>query len=259
MKKGKDIAAKFIGLSVVHQNIPGKELTAQFDQHLLFIPLQGEISVQVKDITASIGLGQMLYLPPKTLHSFSSSDHLGERLIAMIDAKKFRSPLAIQPVKVPLSQFIKELLFYLLLHPESPSAKALIAVFVETLKESLAQNGVDKRNLDHLAGKVFDSRLKAALDFMGENLTEPLSMEAVAKIAGLSGRNFNRLLVKETGLQPRQWLIQFRIDKAQELLKVPGTSVTDVAYAIGYNSLSQFISAFRTRTGLLPSEFSRRH
>lgn len=41
------------------------------------------------------------------------------------------------------------------------------------------------------------------------------------------------------------------------LLKTSGNSVTDVAYEVGYQSLSQFIATFRKITGRLPSEYLR--
>lgn len=260
MRKGKDISAKFGRLYLVHQNVPGKKAAAvKCSQHILFIPLQGEITIEIANQKIAFGPGQMLYLSPDTLHSFSSSENFGERMIAMVDEKLLRKDRTSEkPTKLPLNQFIKELLFYLLLNPKSKNANAIVSVFIETLKESLAEGLSSKQMvLDHLAGKVGDGRIKEALGFMRENLSETISMEDVARKAGLSARNFNRLIVKETGLQPKQWLIQFRIEKAKELLRMPKASVTDVAYAVGYNSLGQFISAFRARTGQLPSEFTR--
>lgn len=259
MQKGKDCSAKFDGLYLVHQNIPGKKATSLiFDTHVLFIPLQGELTIATKSKTVAFGLGQMLYLPPHTEHSCISSEKLGERLIVMIENKRLSPANKItEPVQLPLNQFIKELLFYLLLHPQSKSSKALILAFAETLQEIL-EGALVINDSDFLMGKVSDPRVRDALTSIQENLSGSVSMVAVAKKAGLSTRNFNRVVVKETGLSPKQWLIQFRIEKARELLKVPHASVTDVAYAVGYSSLGQFISTFRSRTGQLPSEFLRR-
>lgn len=257
MKINKDLAAQFEGLYLVHQNVPGKKaLSQQHSQHIIFIPLQGEITIQIEGQKITLGLGQMLYLPPNTKHSFYSSEKLGERLIVMIDTKLLLLADTLRVIKLPLNQFIKELLFYLLLHPKSKNAKSLVSVFTETLQESF-ENASAPSHLDHLFGKISDTRVKNALVFMQENISESVDMATIAKKAGLSGRNFNRLILKETGLPPKQWLIQFRIDKAKELLKGPNASVTDVAFSVGYNSLGQFISAFRARTGQLPSEFLR--
>lgn len=260
MKKGKDLSAKIDGLYLVHQNIPGKKTKPiQYNQHILFIPLQGEISIEVSMKQIHFGLGHMFYLSPNTLHTFSSSENFGERLIIMLDKKNlnFKSHIP-EYIKLPLNQFIKELLFYLLLHPTSKSAKALITIFSDTLKEAIESTSKAKSfDKDLILGKVMDSRVKKTLTYMQENISESMSTEYLAKKFGLSSRNFNRLVLKETGIQPRQWLIHLRIEKAKELLKIPGASVTDVTYSVGYGSLSQFIAAFRSRTGQLPSEFIR--
>lgn len=92
---------------------------------------------------------------------------------------------------------------------------------------------------------------------MQENLGDKISIDEMAKQSGLSSRNLNRLMLQEIGLTPKQLLITVRIEKAQELLQKPGASVTDVALSVGYNSLSQFIAAFRSQTGQLPSEVAR--
>lgn len=257
MKKGKDISAKFKELYLVHQNLPGKKtIISSYSEHILFIPLQGEISIYLKNEPITFGLGQMLYLPPGTEHSFSSSEKFGERLIAMLDAKSLSKTANLKPQKLPLNQFIKEMLFYLLLHPATKSAKHLIPVFSETLVEAMEESDASVSFLtDHLESKTFDPRVKQSLSFMQANLSDKFSMLEVAAKSGLSLRNFNRLFMEETGLQPKKWLINYRIEKAKELLKVPGSSVTEVAFSVGYNSLGQFISAFRARTGQLPSEF----
>ncbi len=258
LKKGKDISAKFEDLYLVHQNAPGKKASSLiYPQNILFIPLQGEIRISIDGKSIKFGLGQMLYLPPNMLHSFSSSDQFGERLIAMIHSDAFRKAnLPSQLSILPLNQLIKEILFYLLLHPKTKNAKSLVGVFCETLIQCFSEAPVQLAQ-DHLESKVLDPRIRAALKYMQDNLDGHLNIEKIAQEAGLSGRNFNRLVLKCTGLQPKQWLINYRIEKAKALLKTPGTSVTDVAFSVGYNSLGQFIAAFRSRTGQLPSEYLR--
>lgn len=257
MRLGKDVSAQFNDLYIVHQNIPGKRAQVSgYEQHLLFLPLQGEISVETSSLKCSFGPGQMLYLAPKVAHSFSSSSQGGERLIAMLSTRAMKARAAVGS-KLALNQLIKEVLFYLLLHPETKSAKSLVSVFSETLAEILEQTPFSGE-VDHLEGKVRDARVRQVLAIMRDSFSERIGLDAIAKQAGISSRNLNRLVLKETGIQPRQWLVNFRIDRAQELLKRPGASVTNVALEVGYSSLSQFIAAFRSRTGQLPSEFLKR-
>jgi AraC-like DNA-binding protein len=261
MKKGKDVSAKFSGLYLVHQNLPGYfRNKVILEQHLLFIPLCGEIALTVAGETLKLGHGRMLYLPPNTPHSFSSSKFQGERLIVLIEQKlwKKKGTTKFKPSVLPLNQLTRELLFYLLLNPKSPYSKSLVEVLTETLIESLCHmtQSSTEDSIDHIESKVRDFRVMAALEYMKSNYSNALSMSVVARKAGLSLRSLNRLVLEETTLSPRHVLIRYRIARACELLMERNKSVTEVALEVGYNSLSQFIASFRSVTGKLPSEFS---
>lgn len=142
MKKGKDVSAKFGGIYLVHHNFPGMEKEAlTFKQHLVFVPLQGEIEITLRQKKLSLGPGKMLYLPPESEHSFASSKHQGERLIALVDNKFWQKKLGRKTSSaiLPLSQLTKEILFYLLVHPTTKHSKSLCSVFVETLNDMKTQ------------------------------------------------------------------------------------------------------------------------
>lgn len=258
MKRGQDIAVRFPGLYLVHHNLPGNKVAFHsHPEHLLFIPLQGEIEVVFEDCRMRCGPGRMIYLPPKKVHSFDSSSQQGERLIAMLD-RKAELPKHSVGALMPLSQLAKEILFYLLLHPKTKHAPAFVKALASTLADQMeAGMAADASlSLDHLEAKAKDPRLKKAMAYLAENAAETLSMDKLAKESGLSLRTLNRLFTVELGLSPKQILTRHRISRARDLL-LSGSSVTEAAYAVGYQSLTPFIRAFRDLTGQLPSELHR--
>jgi len=252
MKKGADIAVQFSDFYIVHQNLPSKRTNFHsFSEHILFIPLSGELKIRTARVDLSIGPGFMIYLPPEEKHEFSSSDYAGERIIVMYKAAKNSGPF--EPKRLPLSQLLKEIIFYLLTHPKTKSKSALCDIFKQTLSELIESNANIESPL-HLKGRVKDDRLKKAISIFEERFSEDIKIDKVARDSGLSVRNFTRLLVQETEMSPKQLLVSFRIEEAKRLL-YSGSTVLDAAQAVGYNSLSQFIAAFRSRTGRLPSKF----
>jgi signal transduction histidine kinase/AraC-like DNA-binding protein len=72
---------------------------------------------------------------------------------------------------------------------------------------------------------------------------------------GLSRMQLHRKLKALTGNSPGDFLRQFRLEKAKQLLRLPGIQVSEVAYQTGFNNLSNFAKAFKEFTGLTPSEF----
>jgi AraC-like DNA-binding protein len=258
MRLGQDIAVRFPGLYLVHHNIPGMKVDWHdwADQHLLFIPLQGEVTILLRSGSLVGGPGKMLYLPPKTSLHFQASESLGERLVCLIDHTRWRALTSFQsgPATRPAHQLCKEQLFYLLLNPKTRSAESLVSAFIQVLAESVeSTQQTSLLEVTHLEGKVRDARVRKALAILLRDHTKRVRMGAVAQEAGLSLRNMSRLFLDQVGLSPKQILTQYRIAAARDLL-LTGSTVTEAAFAAGYESLAQFITVFRRLTGQLPSQ-----
>jgi AraC-like DNA-binding protein len=259
LRKGQDIAVQFPGLYLVHHNLPGKEVARHAHvEHLLFLPLQGEIAIDLDGMRLACGPGRMIYLPPSTQHAFTSAETQGERLICLIDKATWKRAEAgtHPPSLLAASQLGKELLFYLLLHPSTRHASSLIQTLLQTLSENLSAS-CHLLDIEHLEARVSDVRLRRALEHFRAHLEEPVAMETVAREAGMSVRSFNRLFLLELGLTPKQVLSQYRVARARQALLSGQATVTEAAYQVGYNSLAQFIAVFRQLTGQLPSEVAR--
>lgn len=260
MQRGKDIAAKFPSLFLVHHNMPGSVVPAHaHPEHHLIIPLQGEISVEMADKTLACGPGRMAYVTPHTEHAFRSAKEKGERLICMIDPAAWKSADGgtFPPMLAPTSQLCKELLFHLLLNQKSRSIPALVDVLIRTVSETLAAPGIETFTaLDHAESNVSRPELKKAIALARAHFAEDLTVADLARKSGVSERNLSRLFQVELGLTPKQLLMSLRIERAKTLLTAKGATVTETAYAVGYASLSQFIASFRQLTGQLPSEFA---
>ncbi len=256
MKQGQEVIAKFPGILIIHQKIRGKRKRRHHhEDHEIFIPLQGEIGVHFEAGELKAGQGKMIYIPAGVEHVFTSTENAdGERLYFFIDTKMWDKlgGIASEPKILPVSQLSKELLFHLLIHPKTKAAQSLCETLVQTFSEMLEQ--IIPTGLDSFSGKISDPRVKKVWIKIQESYQEQISMDRLAKASGLSVRNLNRLFLDESGMTPKQAITFHRIEKAKELL-LQNQSVTDVAYEVGYSSLSQFITTFRSLTGKLPSEF----
>jgi AraC-like DNA-binding protein len=96
-------------------------------------------------------------------------------------------------------------------------------------------------------------RFGTAISFVEENLMEKISLGEVAHLCGLGPFQFSRAFKQERGTTFREFLIQRRINRALQLFDDPKASVTDVAFAAGFNDLSYFARVFRRFTGVSPS------
>lgn len=83
-------------------------------------------------------------------------------------------------------------------------------------------------------------------------------VEAFTEAVGLSRMQLHRKLKSITGKSPGDFLRQFRLERAQQLLQLKGMQVSQVAYDVGFNNLSNFTKAFKDFSGVTPSEYASR-
>jgi CheY-like chemotaxis protein len=102
-----------------------------------------------------------------------------------------------------------------------------------------------------LQSSLADALRAAAAPHLGDPDFNP---EALARAVGLHYRQFARRLQAEHGTTPSRFLRTLRVERAAGLLRDGAGSVTEVAYAVGFNSLSYFNRAFRERYDVAPSE-----
>lgn len=96
-----------------------------------------------------------------------------------------------------------------------------------------------------------------AREFIAKNLDEPLPLLLVARHAGLSESHFCRVFKEATGLTLTDYVNRRRIEWAKKELLKPEVRVSEIAFQIGYQSLSQFNRSFSRFTGSSPSNFRR--
>ena len=88
-----------------------------------------------------------------------------------------------------------------------------------------------------------------------EPLCEPISLQDMSRVAYISTFHFNRVFHQVTGLPPAKFISALRLDEAKRLLLNTNSSITDICFEVGYNSLSTFTRRFTQRVGLGPREF----
>lgn len=100
--------------------------------------------------------------------------------------------------------------------------------------------------------------LRRARDHMDRHFAEPVDLDHLAALAGMSKYHFLRSFAATYGVTPLAYLAERRIERAQDLLRATNLTVTEVCFAVGYASLGSFSSRFTEIVGETPREFRRR-
>lgn len=126
----------------------------------------------------------------------------------------------------------------------------LLASFAEQLSVYTEQLSIIDQGSEPAA-------IAKAKKYIHSHLDQALPLGEVARIAGLSESHFCRLFKETTDLTLTDYINRCRIEWAKRELLRPEVRVSEIAYQIGYQSLSQFNRSFARITGTSPTAFRR--
>jgi len=107
-----------------------------------------------------------------------------------------------------------------------------------------------------LAG-LSDQALARALHQIHDDVAHPWTVAELAKAAGMSRAVFAERFARKVGMPPMQYLLEWRIAIAKDVLIRDRAPLAEVAEKIGYQSASAFSTAFARHVGVAPSAFAR--
>lgn len=97
-------------------------------------------------------------------------------------------------------------------------------------------------------------RIRKATEWVEKELQNPITLEQLAGISGLSLSNFKRVFKEVAGITPHAYILRKRIDRAQELLRKGDSTVTEIAFACSFSSSQYFATTFKRITGMTPND-----
>jgi AraC-like DNA-binding protein len=97
--------------------------------------------------------------------------------------------------------------------------------------------------------------LLRAKDAVDSRYFEPLGVDELARVAGLSRAHFSREFRREFGESPHAYLLTRRLERAATLLRTTDRSVSDICFSIGLRSVGSFTTSFTRMYGVSPTAY----
>jgi AraC-like DNA-binding protein len=146
--------------------------------------------------------------------------------------------------------------------PDAPwGSDQLIKTYLEQLfihicrrddNVKFAQRAVSSRSPSH--GPVLAQRIK---DYLHDHYTRKITLESLAQEMGVSASQIKRTFREQIGQSMVNYITQLRISQAKRLIREGDLNFTQIADAVGYDSIYYFSSLFKKYTGKTLSEYSR--
>ncbi len=113
----------------------------------------------------------------------------------------------------------------------------------------------DKRSEKMIGNFLSGSRCKDLRDYVFDNLSSPLRLEDLSRVAGMSPHRFLVAFRRAFGFTPAQYLIRERVRAAMRLLRDTRYEITRVAFDCGFSSHSHLSTVFKRYTGKSPRDY----
>ena len=101
--------------------------------------------------------------------------------------------------------------------------------------------------------------VQGAIAFIKNNYTNPIKVTDVAAYVGIDRTYLYTLFREETGMSPGDYLRNFRLTRAAELLSLSRYPVESIAYSCGYQDALVFSKAFKQKYGITPTQYRKKN
>ena len=109
------------------------------------------------------------------------------------------------------------------------------------------------------SSKMSDFYIKEAIHFIEQNFQNNITVEEIASVCGINRSYFGKIFRNSIGRSPQEFLMNYRMVKATELLKLTSLSIAEIGSAVGYENQLHFSRAFKTIYGVSPREWRNQH
>lgn len=150
---------------------------------------------------------------------------------------------------------LQEEMLYIIHHAKESPFHLIghLYLFLDYLTQSAKSTKLVQSN------KMSDYYIKEALNFIEQNFQNNITIEDIASVCGINRSYFGKIFRNSIGRSPQEFLMNYRMTKATELLKLTSLSIAEIGSAVGYENQLHFSRAFKTIYGVSPREWRNQH
>lgn len=222
----------------------------------------------------------ILIIPPSSLHYFEqyNNEHfLGETYIfdqKLIDGNsidtcstKYITPIFNNDVLLPIhihsntehNKPLRDILSNILSHHYSRATAYELKMKIGFLEfiNYFYSNNYFFANKSHDITNIRTTLIKDITTYIEDNYSQKITLEMLADKANISVYYLSHIFKQYTNQTPIEYLNQYRLSTAAHLLRTTDDSIMDISFECGYNNVSYFNRAFKTKYNMTPKEYRK--
>lgn len=124
---------------------------------------------------------------------------------------------------------------------------------------SLLWQIISKVDTNALTINNYSTTIYNAISIIHRHYIQKITVSEIANQLNLNRSYFCALFKNEVGISPKEFIDNYRISAAQEILKQSDLSVAEIAENAGYNDIAAFSKAFKLKTGISPLAYRNKY
>lgn len=247
-----------VELYIVNESHPRYNMQFHWHSDIEIVHIsKGTLDLTLNDTHYNLNAGDSIIVPGGVVHGavpdcceYECLRFDKSILYATPGIKKLVKTELLYPVKFADSKDIERL--FLLMCEKAPNQLALMSLLFLIVEKTIEkQDGTTVTNEEKI------ERIKPAITFIEDNYSRHITIDELSGECLMSNNYFIRYFKEVTNQTPIEFLNKFRIESACAML-LSGASVTETAFACGFNDLSYFIHMFKKNVGLSPKKYAIR-
>lgn len=213
-----------------------------------------------------------IIIQPAGIESFHSWTTADDCLILTVEQEFLRrvgeevceaNPMRVELLPVPRMRDERIAQIALTAHGELENDNLGGKLFGDSLANLLALHLLRAHAVFEMQPRAFKGglakhKLRRVIEYINANLSADLSLDALAREAGMSSYHFARMFKNATGLAPHQFVVRQRIERAKQLLREDKFTVAEIAFSLGFADQSHFTKNFRRVVGTTPAMYNKK-
>ncbi|MDR1892111.1 MAG: AraC family transcriptional regulator [Oscillospiraceae bacterium] len=105
---------------------------------------------------------------------------------------------------------------------------------------------------------IVENHVERALDFIHVNYVRDITIDDIAHMLNIDRRYFSRIFKQYKGVNPQDYLVNYRLERAAVMLAKNQCAVIEAAFSVGYSDAAAFSKMYKKRFGIPPSKTAKR-
>lgn len=230
------------------------------DTHILYIINGSGWFASAHQPRTCLQAGDAVLLFPGEWHSYAPNPRTGwseawigfsgNRAKALVELYGFSPADPIRKVGVSNKLIMAFEQAYDVAEKQLPAYQQQLAGYVGLIISTVYAKSLQQPYLDNPDTDLINLSMK----IMRQNLNRIMLMEEVAAEIGMGYSKFRKVFKDYTGFSPAQYFLRLKMEQAKDYLLNTSLSSKEIAYRLGFDSVSYFIKLFRQYHGQTPSE-----